>query len=112
MAYRNYAFDTGREKAWAAEIAGSRESPEGGREAVVRVEEGREGDWVTNIRASPDGERDEEVVRAEEGRRAGQEGEERVVVLGTGDFGRALAGRLARAGLVVSLASRDPARAG
>jgi len=40
----------------------------------------------------------------------GVRGEE-VAVVGAGDFGRALAGRLARAGHGVTLASRDPARA-
>jgi len=35
---------------------------------------------------------------------------ETVVILGTGDFGRALGGRLAKAGYEVVFGSRDPAK--
>ena len=37
-------------------------------------------------------------------------GKEVIAVLGSGDFGRALAGRLVQAGYVVNVGSRDPQR--
>ena len=40
----------------------------------------------------------------------GKGGKENICVIGSGDFGRALAGRLATAGYKVTIASRDPDR--
>ena len=38
------------------------------------------------------------------------ENKESIAVLGSGDFGRALAGRIAQAGFAVKIGSRDPER--
>lgn len=47
---------------------------------------------------------EEEIIEADPG------GKQVIAVLGSGDFGRALSGRLVQAGYTVNIGSRDPKR--
>merc|ERR1711884_531170 len=82
-AHRNHGFESETEGSWAKEVAQTKRSPK--ERGLGEVEEAHY-----------------PVKNREDG--------EAVTILGSGDFGRALAGTLRRAGCRVTLASREPER--
>ena len=92
MSYTNNGFD--REV-----VEGIGEEVEGGDKWVTEIRENRYSPTERGLGKEVNG----PVMTRENSK-------ENICVIGSGDFGRALAGRLATAGYKVTIASRDPER--
>ena len=92
--------------------SGSRNLNGGGTEASTTASEGGSSNDSTVEVESVNDEVLEEELEEEQVENAAkpEEQKEVVAILGSGDFGRALAGRLVQAGYVVNIGSRDPQR--